>query len=158
MLIWPWRGGKDEQTHFERGEAARFPGWLGSVASDQKRLKPGCGGWSWHFEGAVLTTQTTTRKKKPYKPTETINYVSQSFLLFLKKEKSRLFRSNQEYFLFFFAMIEAFCILMDKCPLEKKVYILNFHYETNLYPIKAFGPGLWLMRCQTPLALCSLVG
>lgn len=27
--------------------------------------------------------------------------------------------------------------------------------KLNLYPIKVFCSGLWLMRCKTPLGLCS---
>lgn len=143
--FWTWRSGP-------------FPWVAGIGCFWPKKTEAGLWRLVLAFRRSCVNNPDNYQEKKTYKPTETINYISQSFLLFLKKEKSRLFRSNQEYFLFFFAMIEAFCILMDKCPLEKKVYILNFHYETNLYPIKAFGPGLWLMRCQTPLALCSLVG
>lgn len=70
--------------------------------------------------------------------TKDFSCVSQSFHVYiyiLKREESRLLGSKQEYFfLFFFSpTIEAFCILMDKCPFGKKKSIFSFFFTMKIY-------------------------
>lgn len=94
--------------------------------------------------------------------TKDFSCVSQSFNVYIYFKEGRIKTPWKQagifLSIFFFPTIEAFCILMDKCPFgKKKIYILIFFHYENLYPIKVFCPGLWLRVVKVPLP-CAAVG